>query len=77
MEVRTPIPAGVEHALAYAGTAGLMTLGYSRRSLWLIAGALFAYRGSPEPCGAALARFSERTPPHIYGNETDDSDHPR
>ena len=75
----------MEHVLAYAGTAGVMTIGYPRRSLWLIAGALFAYSGafwkgfrplcrggiqrSSEPCGAAPARSSEATSPRIFGNE--------
>jgi VanZ family protein len=63
MEVRTPIPAGVEHALAYAGTAGLMTLGYSRRSLWLITGALFAYSGVLE----GLQAFVPGRHPEVAG----------
>src|SRR5215212_2031728 len=48
MEVRTPAPAGVEHAIAYAGTAGLMVLGYPRHPVWLIAGLMAAYSGVME-----------------------------
>jgi hypothetical protein len=45
MEIRTTLPGGVEHAIAYAGTAALLKLGYSRQPLWVIASALFAYSG--------------------------------
>src|SRR3954470_18125092 len=45
MEIRTPLPGGVEHAIAYAGTAALLKLGYSRQALGVIASALFAYSG--------------------------------
>jgi VanZ family protein len=45
MEIRTPLPGGVEHAIAYAGTAALLKLGYPQQALWLIASALFAYSG--------------------------------
>jgi VanZ family protein len=45
MEIRTPFPSGVEHAIAYAGTAALLKLGYSRQALGVIASALFAYSG--------------------------------
>src|SRR5215208_7723446 len=48
MEVRTPAPAGVEHAIANAGTAGLMVLGYPRHPVWLIAGLMAAYSGVME-----------------------------
>ena len=48
LEVRTPAPAGVEHALAYAGTAALMILAYPSRSVWLVAGLLAAYSGLME-----------------------------
>ena len=63
MEVRTPMPAGVEHVLAYAGTAGAMTMGYPRRSLWLIAGALFAYSGLLE----GLQGFVPGRHPEVVG----------
>ena len=43
MEIRTPLPGGVEHAIAYAGTAVLLKLGYPRKALFVIASALFAY----------------------------------
>ena len=39
------MPGGVEHAIAYAGTAALLKLGYSRQALGVIASALFAYSG--------------------------------
>lgn len=48
MEVRTPAPAGVEHALAYSGTAALMVVAYRSRSVWLVAGLLAAYSGLME-----------------------------
>jgi VanZ family protein len=43
LQVRTPAPAGVEHAVAYAGTAGLMVLAYTSRPVWLIVGLLAFY----------------------------------
>ena len=45
MEIRTPLPGSVEHAIAYAGTAVLLKLGYPRKALFVIASALFAYSG--------------------------------
>jgi hypothetical protein len=48
IQVRTPAPAGVEHAIAYAGAAGLMALAYPSRSVWLIVGLLAAYSGLME-----------------------------
>ena len=45
MEIRTPLPGCVEHAIAYAGTAVLLKLGYPRKALFVIASALFAYSG--------------------------------
>jgi hypothetical protein len=45
MEFRTPLSGGMEHAIAYAGSAALLKLGYPRQALWLIASALFAYSG--------------------------------
>ena len=45
MEIRTPLPGGVEHAIAYAGTAVLLKLGYPHKALFVIASALFAYSG--------------------------------
>lgn len=43
MEIRTPLPGGLEHAIAYAGAGALMKLGYPRRTFWLIASGFFAY----------------------------------
>ena len=48
LQVRTPAPAGLEHAVAYAGTASLMGLAYPSRSVWLIIGSLAAYGGLME-----------------------------
>jgi VanZ family protein len=48
MQVRTPAPAGMEHAIAYAATAGLMVLAYRSRPVWLIAGLLAVYSGLME-----------------------------
>jgi hypothetical protein len=45
LEVRTDLPSGIEHTIAYAGTAGLMALSYPRRSVWWIVLLLFAYSG--------------------------------
>ena len=45
MEVRTPLPPGIEHAVAYAGSAALLTLAYPTRTAWMIAAWLFAYSG--------------------------------
>ena len=36
MEVRTVLPPGVEHAIAYAGCATLMTFAYPKKPEWLI-----------------------------------------
>ena len=48
VQVRTPAPAGVEHALAYAGAAGLMVFAYPSRPGWLIVSLLAAYSGLME-----------------------------
>ena len=45
MEARTGLPGSIEHAIAYAGTAAFLRLGYPLWPLWVIAGALFAYSG--------------------------------
>jgi hypothetical protein len=63
MQVRTPAPAGVEHAIAYAGTAGLMVLAYPWRSVWLIAGLLSIYGGLME----LLQNFSPGRHPGLDG----------
>ncbi len=43
--VRTSLNGHVEHAMAYAGTALLMRLGYPKRKAWWIAGLLVTYAG--------------------------------
>ena len=48
MEVRTSLLPGLEHVLAYGGTAGFMVLAYPGRPTWLIIGALCAYSGLME-----------------------------
>ena len=63
MEVRTGLPGGIEHAIAYAGTAALLRLGYPLWPLWVIAGALFAYSGLLE----ALQTFVPGRHPGIDG----------
>ena len=42
------MPPGVEHLLAYAGSAALMTWAYPATSAWVIVGLLFAYGGALE-----------------------------
>src|SRR3954465_15003146 len=48
MEVRTGLPPGIEHLVAYAGSAALMTWAYPASSGWGIVGLLFAYSGGLE-----------------------------
>ena len=48
MEARTGLPGEVEHLIAYAGTAGLLRLGYLSWAGWRIAAALFVYAGCLE-----------------------------
>jgi VanZ family protein len=48
VQVRTPAPAGVEHAVAYGGTAMLMALAYPSVAVWLIFGSLAIYSGLME-----------------------------
>ena len=43
MEVRTGLPGGIEHVIAYAGTAGLLRLAYPSWAGWRIVAALFVY----------------------------------
>jgi hypothetical protein len=60
MEIRTPLPGGLEHVIAYAGAAALMKLGYPRRAFWFIATAFFAYSGLMEASQAFVdGRHSE------------------
>ncbi len=48
MEVRTGMPPGIEHLIAYAGSATLMAWAYPARSGWAIVGLFFAYSGALE-----------------------------
>ena len=48
LERRTPAPPGVEHAVAYGGTAGLFVLAYPVQPVWLIVGSLATYSGLME-----------------------------
>src|SRR3954462_8239297 len=43
VQVRTSAPAGVEHAVAYAGTALIMALAYPAWPIWMIGTSLAAY----------------------------------
>src|SRR5215210_3795746 len=63
MEVRTSLPGWIEHAIAYAGAAGLLSLGYPFWSWQLIAAALFGYSGALE----ALQGFVPGRHPGIEG----------
>lgn len=63
MEARTDLPPGVEHAIAYCGTAGLMMLAYPAQAAWLIVGALCAYSGLME----LLQNFSMDRQPGVDG----------
>lgn len=63
MEIRTPVPPGVEHAIAYAGTAGLLVRAYPAQPVWLIIGSLSAYSGLME----LLQTFSPGRHPGLDG----------
>ena len=63
IEMRTPAPSGVEHAVAYAGTAGLLILAYPVKPVWLIVGSLSAYSGLME----LLQNFSPGRHPALDG----------
>jgi hypothetical protein len=63
MEVRTGLLPGLEHSIAYAGTAGLLVLGYPGQGVWLIIGSLSAYSGLME----VLQSFSPGRHPAISG----------
>ena len=63
MEVRTGLLPGLEHSVAYAGTAGLLVVGYPRQAVWLIVGSLSAYSGLME----VLQSFSPGRHPGIDG----------
>ena len=63
MEVRTALPPGVEHLIAYAGAAGLMALAYPQRPGWVIAVLLFGFSGLME----LLQNFSPGRHPGVAG----------
>jgi hypothetical protein len=63
MEMRTPAPPGLEHAIAYGGTAGLLVLAYPVQPVWLIIGSLSAYSGLME----LLQSFSPGRHPGLEG----------
>lgn len=63
LEMRTPAPPGLEHAIAYAGTAGLFVLAYPLQPIWLIMGSLSAYSGLME----LLQSFSPGRHPGLDG----------
>jgi hypothetical protein len=48
------VPAGMEHIIAYAGTAFFLRLGYPRQSFWRISLALFIYSAGLELLQASL-----------------------
>jgi VanZ family protein len=63
LQMRTPAPPGLEHAIAYGGTAGLLVLAYPVRPVWLIMGSLSAYSGLME----LLQSFSPGRHPGLDG----------
>ena len=63
VQVRTPAPAGLEHAVAYAGTALIMLLAYPSRPVWTVSTLLAAYSGLLE----LLQNFSPGRHPGIDG----------
>jgi VanZ family protein len=63
MEMRTPAPPGLEHAIAYGITAGLLVLAYPVQPVWLIIGSLAAYSGLLE----LLQNFSPGRHPGLDG----------
>jgi len=63
MEIRTPLPPGVEHFVGYAGTAGLLAIEYSTASLAIIFGPLSAYSAILE----LLQHFSPGRHPDLAG----------
>jgi hypothetical protein len=63
LEMRTPAPPGVEHALAYGVTAGLLLLAYPVQPVWLLIGFLSAYSGLME----ILQTFSPGRHPGLDG----------
>ena len=63
MEVRTTLVPGVEHLIAYAATAGLLTLGYPGRRVLRVAAALILYSAALE----LLQSFSPGRHPGLDG----------
>jgi VanZ family protein len=63
LEMRTPAPPGVEHAVAYGITAGLLVLSYPVQPIWLIIGSLSVYSGLME----LLQNFSPGRHPGLDG----------
>jgi VanZ family protein len=63
MEMRTPAPPGLEHAVAYGITAGLMVVAYPALPAWLIMGSLSVYSGLME----FLQSFSPGRHPGLGG----------
>jgi len=63
MEMRTPAPPGIEHAIAYGGTAMLMALAYPSLAAWAIFSPLAAYSGLME----LLQNFSPGRHPGLDG----------
>jgi VanZ family protein len=63
MEARTGLPGKVEHLISYAGTAGLLRLGYPSWVGWRIVAALFVYAG----CLEVLQGFVPGRSPSLDG----------
>src|SRR5690348_12410931 len=63
VQVRTAAPAGIEHAVAYAGTALIMALAYASWRVWVICASLAAYSGLME----LLQNFSPGRHPGLDG----------
>jgi hypothetical protein len=63
LEIRTQAPAGIEHAVAYGGTAALMILAYPSWPVWTIVGSLAVYSGLME----LLQNFSPGRHPGLDG----------
>src|SRR5689334_19222685 len=63
VQVRTAAPAGIEHAVAYGGTALIMALAYPSWPLWMICASLAGYSGLME----LLQNFSPGRHPGLDG----------
>ena len=62
-EMRTSAPPGLEHAVAYGGTAGLLFFAYPLQPAWLIIGSLSVYSGLME----VMQSFSPGRHPGLGG----------